>query len=188
MLTQRDYWTAYAALLLALLLTVSLDASSAPIEGELDLYPEGCQYTDDEICKLRSELTYTSPGNGLVWKTNVWSSDDVKSGTTDGASIPKWARPIIGGPYDGHYLKAAIIHDHYCYNENHVRTWRDTHRMFYDAMRDSGVDAVKAKVMYFAVYFAGPKWVELVEGEHCGVNCIQNVMTGSNALIFWRLS
>lgn len=160
---------------LASLLTVSAEASSAGIEGELNLYPRGCQSTDSGTCKLGSELTYTSSRNGLVWQTDTWSSDEAQSGTTDGASIPEWARPIVGQPYDVSYLKAAIIHDHYCYKENHVRTWRDTHRMFYDAMRDSGVEVVKAKVMYFAVYFAGPKWLKLVEGEHCGRNCIKNI-------------
>ena len=161
-------------------LLVALDASSAPIAGKLDLYPKGCQSSDTGICKLGSELTYTSSRNRLVWKTNAWSSDEAQSGTTDGASIPRWAQPIIGRPYKGAYLKAAIIHDHYCFKENHVRTWRDTHRMFYDAMRDSGVNAAKAKVMYFAVYFAGPKWVRLVEGERCGRNCIQNLQGRPN--------
>ena len=97
------------------------------------------------------------------------------SGTTDGASIPEWAQPIIGKPYDESYLKAAIIHDHYCYEENHVRTWRQTHRMFYDALIDLGVDQIKAKIMYAAVYIGGPKWVTIVPGQNCGINCVNNV-------------
>ena len=165
---------------LALLFTVSLKAWAGSIEGELVLYPQGCQSKAGGICKLGSELTYTSSRNRLVWKTNAWSSDEAQSGTTDGASIPKWARPIIGEPYEGAYLKASIIHDHYCYKENHVRSWRDTHRMYYDAMLDSGVDSNKAKVMYFAVYLAGPKWVKLVKGENCGTNCIQNMRAHPN--------
>ena len=164
--------------ILALLLTTAVQSLSAPIAGDLDLYPEGCQSSPDGICKLGSELTYTSWRNGYVWKTNAWSSDKAQSGTTDGASIPGWLQPIIGDPYEAAYLKAAIIHDHYCFEENQVRTWRDTHLMFYDAMRDSGVSGTRAKVMYFAVYLAGPKWVRLVEGENCGRNCIRNLAAG----------
>ena len=46
--------------------------------------------------------------------------------------------------------------------------------MFYDAMIDLGVETHKAKVMYYAVYLFGPKWVNLVPGENCGQNCIKN--------------
>ena len=147
--------------------------------GELKLFPDGCQYTESRLCKLKGMLTYTSSRNEMVWQTDEWVDGNGKSGTTDGASIPKWAQPIIGDQYDESYLKAAIVHDHYCYKENHVRSWRDTHRMFYDALLDLGVGNIKAKVMYFAVYWKGPKWVELVPGEHCGDNCIkQNVPSG----------
>jgi len=151
------------------------EAWSGEFEGDLVLFPEGCQSSSSRICNLKAELTYKSSRNGLVWKTNVWSSDAVQSGTTDGASIPLWAQPIIGKPYDETYLKAAIIHDHYCYPENQVRSWRKTHRMFYDAMIDLGVKDWRAKIMYFAVYLAGPKWVKLVKGENCGEFCIQNI-------------
>ena len=146
---------------------------SGKFEGELTLIPFGCQNSPEGICKLGSELTYKSSRNKLVWKTNIWISDRAQSGTTDGASIPKWAQPIIGEPYNLAYLKAAVVHDHYCYEENQVRSWRETHRMFYDAMIDLDVEIIRAKVMYFAVYFAGPKWVNLVKGEKCGQNCIQ---------------
>jgi hypothetical protein len=44
--------------------------------------------------------------------------------------------------------------------------------MFYDGLVESGVDVAKAKLMYYAVYLAGPKWVQLVPGKPCGPNCI----------------
>ena len=152
---------------------------SGKFKGELTLLPPGCKSSLAGICKLGSELTYESSRNKLVWKTNIWTSDKAQSGTTDGASIPRWAQPIIGEPYNWKYLKAAVVHDHYCYEENQVRSWRDTHLMFYDAMIDLGVEYFRAKVMYFAVYFAGPKWVELVKGEICGNNCIQTLQKQS---------
>lgn len=145
----------------------------AEIDGSVILFPKGCENTDARKCKLAAELRYTDPRN-VVWESSVWHNSNQQSGTTDGASIPLWAQPIIGLPYDSQYLKAAIIHDHYCYKENHVRPWRATHRMFYDALIDLGIPTAKAKAMYFAVYLAGPKWVELVPGEPCGNNCIKN--------------
>lgn len=74
----------------------------------------------------------------------------------DGASIPRPLWSIIGGPYEGKYRTASIVHDHYCIIK--TRSWRDTHRMFHDAMRCGGVGRIKASVMFYAVYRAGPRW------------------------------
>lgn len=142
--------------------------------GDLKLLPVGCQQTDARTCRLGSLLTFKS-SDGLVWQTDVWKDGNGQSGTTDGASIPKWAQPVIGDAYDESFLKAAIVHDHYCYKENHVRSWRQTHRMFYDALIDLGISKIKAKTMYFAVYGFGPRWIDLVPGENCGANCIKTV-------------
>jgi hypothetical protein len=146
--------------------------SAGQFTGQLILFPEGCQNFAPRICKLGSILTYRDPKN-MIWQTDQWSGDDRKSGTTDGASIPPWAQKIIGRPYDASYLKAAIIHDHYCFQENHVRSWRRTHRMFYDAMVDLKVSKFKAKLMYYAVFVFGPHWVKIVPGENCGENCVK---------------
>ena len=57
-----------------------------------------------------------------------------------------------------------------------MRTWQQTHLMFYDALIDSGVPAHKAQIMYFAVLAGGPRWVELIEGIACpiGMMCISS--------------
>jgi hypothetical protein len=163
----------FVCFLVVLILTLSQSVQAGIFSGELVLFPDGCEHTQSRLCKLQGMLTYVSSRNGLMWQTDEWKDGNGESGTTDGASIPKWAQPIVGDQYDESYLKAAIVHDHYCYEENQVRTWRDTHRMFYDALIDLGVSRVKAKVMYFAVYWKGPKWVNLVSGEYCGFNCIK---------------
>ena len=160
--------------IVTLLISFSSVAFGGEFIGNLILLPDGCQQTDARICKLGAELTYKSSRDGLVWQTDTWKDEYVESGTTDGASIPKWAQAIIGDPYDKSYLKAAIIHDHYCYKENHVRTWEQTHLMFYDALVDLKVNIVKAKTMYFAVYLAGPHWIKIVPGENCGHNCVKS--------------
>lgn len=165
------------ALLVATVSTLSSPILAGSFIGDPVLFPNGCQLIanqddHDKKCRLKGELTYISSRNNLVWQTDEWKNGNgnkIFSGLTDGASIPSWARKIIGDKYDKSYLKAAIVHDHYCYVENHVRTWQETHKMFYDALIDLKVDKTKAKAMYFAVYIGGPKWGrdEIVAGETC---------------------
>jgi Protein of unknown function (DUF1353) len=60
----------------------------------------------------------------------------VPSGTkVDGASIPKVLWPLIGGPFEGKYRYASVIHDYYC--DTRLRPWRMVHRVFYNAIRVS---------------------------------------------------
>ncbi|WP_080684209.1 DUF1353 domain-containing protein [Pseudomonas chlororaphis] len=160
--------------LLVLLISISSPLRASQFTGDLKLIPEGCQFTKERKCQLGSMLTFKSP-DGLVWQTDTWKSGNLESGTTDGASIPKWAQPIIGDAYDSSFLKAAIVHDHYCYKENQVRSWFKTHRMFYYALIDLGIEKTKAKTMYFAVFTFGPHWRNLVPGEKCGENCIKTI-------------
>ncbi|AVH44963.1 M12 family metallopeptidase [Agrobacterium tumefaciens] len=141
-------------------------------EGTLTLIPAGCE--DTGKCYLKNDLTF-SDGNGLKWRAGKWvegSAETIETGTTDGASIPSWAQGIIGEPFKDEYLRAAVIHDHYCYKENRVRKWRATHRMFLEALIADGVPSVKAKIMYAAVFLGGPKWSKLVPGETCGPDCL----------------
>lgn len=151
-------------------------------EGELELFPDGCEVTGK--CFLRNDLTFTD-GRNIRWKAGKWvegSPVTIETGTTDGASVPGWAQPIIGEPFDDEYLKAAVLHDHYCYKENHVRGWRDTHRMFFNALQALQVPPLKSKIMYAAVYLGGPKWTVLVPGENCGQNCINDAAAGNPGL------
>ena len=83
----------------------------------------------------------------------------VPSGTkTDGASIPRPLWSIVGSPFTGLYLKAAVLHDHYVRTKQ--RSWMDTHDVFYEAMVSSGVGAQQALVMWAAVYRFGPRWAK----------------------------
>jgi hypothetical protein len=79
-----------------------------------------------------------------------------KGFVTDGASIPRVFWSIVGGPFDGKYVGAAVIHDVGC--TNHKYTWEITDRMFYYAMLDLGVESKQAKLMYWAVRKFGPHW------------------------------
>ncbi|MEP2103292.1 MAG: DUF1353 domain-containing protein [Parasphingorhabdus sp.] len=84
----------------------------------------------------------------------VWSVP--ANARVDGASIPKFAWSILGSPFVGRYRKASVVHDWYC--DIRTRSWKATHRMFYEAMRTSKVSGAKARIMYGAVYYAGPRW------------------------------
>jgi hypothetical protein len=75
---------------------------------------------------------------------------------TDGASIPQVFWALIGGPFEGKYRDAAVCHDFQCCVK--TRPWQLVHRMFFDAMMANGEALWRAKLMYFAVYFFGPRW------------------------------
>ncbi|QDT03985.1 hypothetical protein K227x_23710 [Rubripirellula lacrimiformis] len=81
----------------------------------------------------------------------------------NGASIPAAFWSLIGGPFEGKYRNASVVHDVYCEQMN--EPWEDVHQMFYQACRSGGVDEAQAKVMYYAVYHFGPRWEWGVEAE-----------------------
>lgn len=98
--------------------------------------------------KLVQPFAYIDP-EGTRW--------DVPAGAiVDGASIPQPAWNFIGGPFEGRYRAPSVIHDWYC--DVRTKPWKSVHRMFWEGMLDAGVDDFKAKVMYYAVYYGGPRW------------------------------
>lgn len=84
----------------------------------------------------------------------AWSAG--KGSIIDGASIPQIAWSVAGGPYEGPYRDASVIHDVACVQKTH--TWEAVHLAFHDAMRAGGVNPIRAKIMYAAVYAFGPRW------------------------------
>lgn len=89
--------------------------------------------------------------------------------TFDGASIPQEAWSFVGGPYEGLYFPASIIHDFY--SDVKQRPWRQTHLMFYDAMRAAGVEEAQATLMWGAVRYFGPRWQSLGPDGKCLGSC-----------------
>jgi hypothetical protein len=161
----------FVRIFMCLILMQISATANAQFVGTLDLKPMNCEATGK--CVLTFDLKYIDP-SGIEWMASALNK-------TDGASIPAWAQPIVGKPFDVTFIRAAVIHDHYC--DRHVRPWRQTHRVFYDALRESGVPEWKAKAMYYAVYVGGPKWVTLVAGHPCGgPTCINTVGFGDSVL------
>ena len=103
---------------------------------------------DGRSMTLLNELRYTDP-NEFVWIAPAGSQ-------VDGASIPRYLWSIMGGPFEGKYRNASVLHD-VAYGERR-RPWQDCDRMFYNAMRCSGVSVTEAKTMYYALYRFGNHW------------------------------
>jgi hypothetical protein len=110
--------------------------------------PETRWDTDGRSMTLLNELRYTDP-QGLVWIAPAGSK-------VDGASIPRSLWTIMGGPFEGRYRNASVLHD--VAYEQHNRPWQECDRMFYNAMRCSGVGAVEAGTMYYSLYKFGRHW------------------------------
>ena len=97
---------------------------------------------------LLNELRYTDP-YGQVWVAPAGSR-------VDGASIPRPFWSIIGGPFEGKYRNASVLHD-VAYDEQKVPP-EEADLMFYNAMRCAGVGATTAKTMYYVLLRHGRHW------------------------------
>lgn len=103
---------------------------------------------DGRTMMLLNELRYTDP-KGVVWIAPAGSE-------VNGASIPRALWSVFGGPFEGKYRNASVLHD-VAYDQK-TRPWRQVDRMFYDAMRCSGVGVIEAKTFYYTLYSRGRHW------------------------------
>ncbi len=149
MLNRRD-------VLLSSVLTLGLPAGTyaqpappAPARyvGSLVLRPQD----DGRLMKLEQAFGYVDAA-GTTWTVPA-------DAIVDGASIPRVLWPIVGGPWEGRYRAASVVHDWFC--AVRIMPWRQTHRMFYDAMLTSRVEPGLARLMFLAVRYAGPSWDDL---------------------------
>ena len=103
---------------------------------------------DGRTMTLLQELRYTDP-NGHVWSAPAGAE-------VNGASIPRSLWSFMGGPFEGKYRNASVLHD--VSYDRKGRPPEECDRMFYNAMRCSGVGAVEAKTMYYALRRFGWHW------------------------------
>ena len=111
-------------------------------------YPETRWDPNGRSMTLLNELRYTDP-DGILWIAPAGSK-------VDGASIPRSLWSLMGGPFEGKYRNASVLHD--VAYEQKKRPWYDCDRMFYNAMRCSGVSAIEAKTMYYSLLRFGHHW------------------------------
>src|SRR5438445_10761184 len=116
--------------------------------GHYSGYVEARWENDGRNMTLLSELRYTDP-QGVLWIAPAGSQ-------VDGASIPRSLWSIMGGPFEGKYRNGSVLHD-VAYDQKN-RPHEVCDRMFYNAMRCSGVSAVEAKTMFYALYRFGHHW------------------------------
>lgn len=72
---------------------------------------------------------------------------------TDGATIPRFAWPLVGHPMHGPYQAAAVCHDHFYTTQELSRLVADA--LFCEILRQYGVSRRRARLMYGAVRLAG---------------------------------
>lgn len=122
---------------------------AAPGHGHYTNAPPLAEWLDDgRHMQLKRPFGYVQE-SGREWPVP-------SEAVIDGASIPKVFWSLIGGPFEGQYRNASVVHDYY--SDVQTRPWQETHRVFYDGMLCSGVGTARAKVMYYAVYRFGPRW------------------------------
>jgi hypothetical protein len=122
---------------------------------------------DGRNMTLREDFAYVD-SQGRRWLAPTGSE-------VNGATIPRLFWTVIGGPFEGKYRNASVLHDVGCVEMQ--QSWEDVHRMFYEACRCGGVDEAQAKVMYYAVYHFGPRWQRIVE------NVIKHVTDASGQVV-----
>lgn len=88
---------------------------------------------------------------------NVWTVP--RGYVVNGGSIPKAAWSLVGGPWSGKYRNATVIHDYFACER--ISTSKIVHKLFLDAMLESGVSKSKAWIMYKAVLVGGADWSDV---------------------------
>jgi Protein of unknown function (DUF1353) len=145
-----------ACLLLAILQTDALGQSLEKCSNTNAQYPNGKfeqsmkieLLRDGRLVKLLEDARYIDPC-GTEW--------DAPAGSiVNGASIPQVVWSLVGGPFEGKYRDASVIHDVAC--ESKSRHWTLAHEAFYFAMLARETPQWQAKIMYAAVYHFGPRW------------------------------
>lgn len=133
---------------------------NGPSPGEFDPTDVGLvEVPGKKLMELTTESLTFVDLQGVKWIAP-------KGTHTDGASVPRLALSITDGRFDKAFLKAAIVHDAYCQEFNaercpeqyRKRPWQKVHRMFYEACVAGETSLIKAKLMFAAVWLAGPRW------------------------------
>lgn len=125
---------------------------------------------DGRKIELLADLVYVD-GDGRHWIAP-------KGSTVDGASIPQSLWSLIGGPYEGLYREASVIHDVEC--QRKTAPWREVHKRFHAAMLARGVDSKLAMGMYAAVKVCGPQWLPdgtLVPSPACPATYVKPLLS-----------
>ena len=120
---------------------------------------------DGRKMKLRRSFAYLA-SDGKRWNAP-------RGSVVDGASIPRAFWSLIGGPFEGKFRNASVVHDVACIEMS--EPWEEVHEMFYNACRCGDVGELTAKFMYAAVHNFGPRWEYRVEASPGGTRMLKAV-------------
>ena len=98
---------------------------------------------DGRTMRVLEDFTFTDQA-GKVWLAPAGS-------LTDGASIPRALWTAVGGPYEGKYRNAAIVHDVVCQGHTTNEERRAGDRMFKEACLCGGCTEHEAARLYAGV-------------------------------------
>ncbi|MEO1292960.1 MAG: DUF1353 domain-containing protein [Pseudomonadota bacterium] len=106
------------------------------------------RFVGGQTAVVEKPLTFIGP-DGQAWTAPAGIE-------VNGASIPRALWTIVGSPFAGDYLRASVVHDHYCVTME--RNWRETHLAFYNGCRADGLSQGYASLLYAGVMRFGPRW------------------------------
>lgn len=108
------------------------------------------------LLKLKKSLLVKTDEE-FIYKKEIYIP---KGFITDGMSIPKWLQPIIGEPFEGNTLRAAIVHDYLCNCKCETQAF--THGVFREILKLDGVSKWKRNAAWLGVVsynrLKNPKW------------------------------
>ena len=118
-----------------------------------DRYPRVQLLDDGRSARLLDDFSYVD-SSGKWWTAR-------KGLVSDGASIPrravKWlSLGIIRAPWTGKHRLAALPHDQACIDR--TDTWQEVHRMYWNALVESGEPRMVVWIMGWSVWLFGPRW------------------------------
>lgn len=115
------------------------------------------RFLSDPVVKLKKEGRDVELLEDFVFidsEERAWVAE--KGQICNGASIPQAFWSIVGGPFEGKYRNASIVHDAECVKRK--RSAPEVHRMFYDACLAGGLPEKDAMILFWAVANFGPQW------------------------------
>lgn len=107
------------------------------------------EWSEERDMRLLEDFVYVDP------MERAWLAP--QGSVINGASIPRLLWSVVGGPFEGKYRNASIVHDVACERKEYPH--HAVHRMFYDACLAGGVETSEADRLYYAVAMFGPRWV-----------------------------
>lgn len=141
-------WLGWANIICLLISIIFLGSGASAQNGRFNGDLRIAQIGNGPSWQLLAPIEYIDP-KGRVWKVP-------RGATVNGASIPRQLWGSVAYPWDGPFAKPSVVHDYFWSVKS--RHSQEVHRVFYDALRTTGVPTPTAKVAYLGVLVFGHRW------------------------------